>query len=399
MIQNIQIKDFQSHKDSQLTLDSGVNVVIGSSDCGKSSIIRAIKWVAQNRPQGDSFRNNQLKPKEEVRVDLTFKEGPTVSRLKSSKTNSYIIGKKELKALRSDVPEEVKELTRIKEVNLQSQHPSDQYFLLTDSPGQVAKKFNEVVGLEIMDKAMYSINSKVRENNQQLKIYDDEILNKKTELQKLKWVLGAKEKALQIEEIEEDTETQQNKKEQLESLLLLITEVQNNLKKYNGVNQAIKKIKNLIIQEEQIQKLEKKNNTINHLIDFIKNTTEENTKYQYLSQALKEINNLIIQEKEIQVTKNRRNIIDTVVNCVIKADTQVREYQYIPEAITSLKSLQNMVKIITEKKRKTKQIQTELFSIRKKAIIKKEIDKKLLEKQTAFTELLKTNQCPICGRK
>jgi len=155
MIKNIQIKDFQSHKDSQLTLDPGVNVVIGSSDCGKSSIIRAIKWVTQNRPQGDSFRNNQLKPKEEVKVDLTFKEGSTVSRLKSSKINSYVVGKKELKALRSDVPEEVKKLIRIKEVNLQSQHPSDQYFLLTDSPGQVAKKFNEVVGLEIMDKAMY----------------------------------------------------------------------------------------------------------------------------------------------------------------------------------------------------------------------------------------------------
>ena len=55
MIKQINIKNFQSHKSTQLKLDPGVNVIVGSSDSGKTAIIRAYLWVVDNRPLGNAF--------------------------------------------------------------------------------------------------------------------------------------------------------------------------------------------------------------------------------------------------------------------------------------------------------------------------------------------------------
>jgi len=56
MIKYLQIQNFQSHKDSLLEFDPGVNVIVGSSDSGKTAVIRALRWLVWNRPSGDAFR-------------------------------------------------------------------------------------------------------------------------------------------------------------------------------------------------------------------------------------------------------------------------------------------------------------------------------------------------------
>ena len=56
MIKEINIKNFQSHDNTNLILDSGVNVIVGSSDSGKSAIIRALRWVTSCVPRGEIGR-------------------------------------------------------------------------------------------------------------------------------------------------------------------------------------------------------------------------------------------------------------------------------------------------------------------------------------------------------
>ena len=57
MIKKIQIQNFQSHKETTLKLDPGVNIIVGTTDSGKTSILRALRWVIWNRPSGDDFRS------------------------------------------------------------------------------------------------------------------------------------------------------------------------------------------------------------------------------------------------------------------------------------------------------------------------------------------------------
>ena len=58
MIQSLQINNFQSHKYSVMELHKGVNVIIGPSDSGKTTILRALRWLVWNRPSGDAFRSD-----------------------------------------------------------------------------------------------------------------------------------------------------------------------------------------------------------------------------------------------------------------------------------------------------------------------------------------------------
>ena len=58
MIQSLKIINFQSHEDSTLDFVPGVNMILGASDSGKSAIIRALKWLVWNRPNGDAYRSN-----------------------------------------------------------------------------------------------------------------------------------------------------------------------------------------------------------------------------------------------------------------------------------------------------------------------------------------------------
>ena len=51
-MKSIKLKNYQGHKDSSLELHPGVNIITGTSDKGKSSIMRSIEWVRTNRPLG-----------------------------------------------------------------------------------------------------------------------------------------------------------------------------------------------------------------------------------------------------------------------------------------------------------------------------------------------------------
>ena len=50
MIKSIHVVGFQSHADSTIEFDPGVNVLIGQSDSGKTAVVRALDWALNNRP-------------------------------------------------------------------------------------------------------------------------------------------------------------------------------------------------------------------------------------------------------------------------------------------------------------------------------------------------------------
>ena len=52
MIKSIQIKNIQSHKDTSLEFSPGINAIVGSSNNGKSAVLRALYWARYNRPLG-----------------------------------------------------------------------------------------------------------------------------------------------------------------------------------------------------------------------------------------------------------------------------------------------------------------------------------------------------------
>lgn len=172
-IHSIKLTNFQSHKDTTLDLDAGVNVVTGASDSGKTAIVRALRWLVWNKPGGTAFRSlwggdtSVL-----IRLDNAI-----IERIRTNKTNQYVThGPSQFEpliyeAFGVDPPEDISTVLNIADVNLQRQH--DRPFLLDSSPGQVAAYLNQVARLDIIDTALARINKWIRELNTATRNHED----------------------------------------------------------------------------------------------------------------------------------------------------------------------------------------------------------------------------------
>ena len=124
MISSLQITNFQSHEETTLELHEGVNAIVGATDSGKSSIIRAATLLIKNRPSGDAFRSEWGG---ETKIKFTLPNGDFIARTKG-KENTYSIGTKAVgetdvfSAMKTDVPEEIEHILNIQDINFQFQH-------------------------------------------------------------------------------------------------------------------------------------------------------------------------------------------------------------------------------------------------------------------------------------
>lgn len=178
MIESIKICGFQSHKRSIIHLSPGVSVILGKSDCGKSALLRAIRFVVYNKPAGDSFRNWSGSNTE---VELTFSDGNVIKRTKTNSENSYTINdEKPLKAFGQGVPDEVQKILNMSYVNLQQQ--LDSHFLLSETSGEVAAHFNRVANISVIDKSVGKAKREITKTKQSIEHREADLVEKQEQL-------------------------------------------------------------------------------------------------------------------------------------------------------------------------------------------------------------------------
>jgi exonuclease SbcC len=192
MIHDLYIENFQSHKTSSLSFGPGVNVITGTSDSGKSAIIRSLIWVINNRPTGDSVRNWNAKKDESTVVSIGLGETFVEKERKDNQT-VYRKGTDEAaevyQAVRTDVPEPVAEALNLADYNVQTQHQP--YFLLQDTPGQRAERLNKLVDLEVIDRVFKKLNARVQSNRSQSNFCYNERTKAENELEALRYIDAA----------------------------------------------------------------------------------------------------------------------------------------------------------------------------------------------------------------
>jgi len=174
MIKKLHIKNFQSHKDSVLELTAGLNVITGTSDSGKSAIIRAVELVRTNRPRGTSYIRQGSKGGTSVEVTTDL---GTACRKRSGTTNQYLVDGEELNAVGADVPAKVLDVLLLDDINIHNQ--LDSHFMLLESPGKVAKVLQQACRMENAEEAIASVVSsarsmKTRRDDQGEKLHADE---------------------------------------------------------------------------------------------------------------------------------------------------------------------------------------------------------------------------------
>ncbi len=332
MIKSLDIQNYQSHKDTHLDFHKGVNIIVGTSDSGKSAIIRTIKWVKDNRPSGDAIRSS-WGGKTEVSIVLDAPEleiDPEITRIKD-KQDEYIMNGMTFKAFRTEVPKEITDVLNMTEINLSNQ--LDIPFLIANSAGEVAQHFNQIAKLHKIDSATSNINSAIRSltsektfKEGQVKKYEGELIqyehlekfevdveiledlekrfvNLCNRTNKLKSIL--EDLFLTEEDIEVEQETL--KLEPLVNSILdkyeIVKELDDN---YNELQNLLENIKQDDIELDEYKALVSLEHPVNNLLDLHGSLNEAETERNKLSKLLSNINN--VQEEVISAEERYRRL-------------------------------------------------------------------------------------------
>lgn len=184
MLEELRIENFQTHERKRIKFDRRVTTIIGPSDRGKSAIIRALRWVCLNDLRGDAFIRDGA---DFVRVSLLL-DGTKITRSKRGVANAYKMGNETYVALRSDVPEDIKEVLNVDTINFQAQHDAPFWFSL--SPGQVSRELNAIVDLGVIDATLKNLNSVVRDAKARVEVCTEQARDSKRELNRFKGLAG-----------------------------------------------------------------------------------------------------------------------------------------------------------------------------------------------------------------
>lgn len=296
-IQRVQIKNFQPIEDLRIKLDSKITSIIGPTDTGKSSIIRAIRWNAINRPLGDGFVRHGTK---ETSVSIWTDKGK-IKRIKG-KENKYEIDSQELKAIGTDVPEQVSQSLKIDELNFQGQHESPFWFDLT--AGEVAKRLNDIVDLGLIDQTMANLASRHRKTKSECDVYESQLEEAKQELDSLDFV-GELDKELKaVEDLWQKCSETSDKAGRLAFLLDKHSEAQDRLKALRKAQKASEKV---LEKGNRVIQIEEKLNRLRFLV------TSANTIKKVAEYKIPDISNL---EKLMDKAVQLRDKVDKLTDCI-----------------------------------------------------------------------------------
>lgn len=187
MLTKVVLTNFQAHK--YLEVDcAGFTTLTGGSNGGKSAVLRAIQGLVRNDSAADYVRHGQKM----LSVKLYFDDGYVVEWIKGSGENKYILTdpdshSRTFDKVGADVPEEVRSVLRLgpiavkgsdKEyVNFHNQLESP--FLISSTPGSVAKLFGELTSAS-------DLYSAVSEGNRQVRSTGALRSTRKTDVEKIK---------------------------------------------------------------------------------------------------------------------------------------------------------------------------------------------------------------------
>jgi len=277
MIRKLEIRNFQSHRNTVLEFCSGLNMIIGKTDAGKTSILRALRWNIWNRPTGDRFRSCWGGNTE---VTITTSEDNVISRSKKgSSGNFYHLNGLSLEAFKTEVPKEVSDVLNMSEINFQSQF--EQPFLLTKTPGEIALHFNKIAHIDMINTATSKVNSWIQNLNQTLSYKEGELTQQE---EKLKAYEEIDKQLVQLEVLEEK---EKQWKEEIKSL-----------SKLTSLIQSIKEIEQQFEEISKITSLEGKVNAILAKYDAVSEVEKDRQK---LLQIVKDI--VSIQEQTAELDK------------------------------------------------------------------------------------------------
>lgn len=403
---SIELFNFQKHEHKQILLTPNINVIVGSSDAGKSAFFKALRWVFTNDISTDAIRKVGSK---ETKVILTYNDGVQIEKLKTNTLNRYILRKesdeKVFDSVGRDVPQEIIDYTNIdlikidKEKFYLNEAKQGEYFLLNEKPTVIGKLIDTLTGNSVISDIFKNINTKIIGYNKEIKRIESEIEQKDIQFEGLE--LERTDKIAIYNKVEPMINKIKDLQQKLSALKLLDA-------KYKLLN---KKISDIEIQKSNLTDYD-----LNKIIKIKSNVDKFNllsqlkTKLNLCEQNSLRIMNELTNFKVIKINiadlKSKSNSLTMLKELSIKLNNctgklnvvkqQLSQFKSISIDFVSLKDKLNLVnnfKLILQKLNNyaiiIKQKQVQIDSIN--------FDDLLTKKQEIMSKV--SVDCPKCSHK
>ena len=170
-------RDFQSWKQFDLRV-SGFTIIVGSSNRGKTAIVRALRGILRNQVSAAFVRHGQ----KTVDLSLEVEGGPTAT-LQRGKTTSYTVNGEDFAKLAGGVPKPLQDLN-VHEITVGTTKldPTfagqfDSQFMMALTPGDLNAVFGLFSNTEQLNQGKKNINLNNTEINSQAKGLAEDIQN------------------------------------------------------------------------------------------------------------------------------------------------------------------------------------------------------------------------------
>lgn len=268
MLQKLELYNFQSHTASEVIFDAGFNVIIGSSDSGKSSILRAFQWLATNKPKGLSFLQEGA---DAVEIQCIINDAEIIRYRTLKDTGEYVFtfGKAsdQFACMSGEVPEVVLKAINMDEINIQAQ--LDSHYLILDTPGQAAITINKITKLDNLSNALNILKSSKTQLKRDLERQQGELV----EIEKY-FASGIVELHEKLNDLSMDIAIDVQEQETLNSKIKEATRLCNELQpvtkeieEFIDLDDAIKVINVLDADFKKMQEIVDKTVLLNNLLD------------------------------------------------------------------------------------------------------------------------------------
>ena len=231
MLRKLLIRNYQKHNKIRVDFSPTVTTIIGRSDAGKSAVLRALRWLCLNVPDGDGFIRHGQKT---VWATLDI-EKHRIGRMRAPKKNVYRLNDQEFVSFgRGQVPNPVASLLNVGSINFQRQ--MDGPYWLDLSAGEMSRELNKIVALEQIDSSLAAAASEVRRAKSEQEHCEGRLKENRTKRDELEWTVAATAKMAEIDGIQESIARISRRIDSLASLLSRAREAQ--LVSENAANAA-----------------------------------------------------------------------------------------------------------------------------------------------------------------
>lgn len=339
-ITSVTLKNFQAHKDTTVQFDKGLNIIVGESNNGKTSILRGILWAIDNQPLGNDFI---MAGENDCSVTINFSDGTYIERGRTVKDTGYYKiryiddnGKyidQTYRGFTNAVPIEIANVHQMPKVNITKDIEThlnvlsqlDGPFLLTESPLVKASAIGRITGTHVIDAAIKESNKTIQSNRKLAKSYFEDLQQKENERKQLP-----------------DIKLMEAFTKKYAYIVKYITKLNDSVIKLNANLQQISQYQQQMMQEkERYERLKK----VAALLPIIQAAKDKFNKVMFLHGKLIKHQELSLQIEQNQISIERGKYFAKLKPLVDKAVANVSNVSRLNDYTDKANTLTNAINV------------------------------------------------------